>query len=318
MELLNNFSFKGVAPGAAVRSNLVAAADNPLGLLAQLPGTWVGVGFNQIWRPVRDAQNSKQDHFLQLNQTTETIQFDEIPGDIPNRGLLQGDINLHGIRYLQQVQDAHVLGPDGKPAGIHLEPGLWLTVPATTDPDNVATVARLASIPHGTTIVTQGTAARTDGPPDFAAADITPFVVGQPQNRVPFPESNLSQAAAFRSPPEDIPGVTQAMLDNPDSVLAAAIAGQNIVSTTTLHISTSIATVNPPATGGGTANIAFLQGAAGGPNAQAVQVDATFWIEELRQPDGSSKLQLQYTQRVLLNFNGLSWPHVSVATLTKL
>jgi hypothetical protein len=26
-------------------------------------------------------------------------------------------------------------------------------------------------------------------------------------------------------------------------------------------------------------------------------------------------LQLQYTQRVLLNFNGLSWPHVSVATL---
>jgi hypothetical protein len=25
--------------------------------------------------------------------------------------------------------------------------------------------------------------------------------------------------------------------------------------------------------------------------------------------------QLQYTQRVILNFNGLSWPHVSVATL---
>jgi hypothetical protein len=28
-------------------------------------------------------------------------------------------------------------------------------------------------------------------------------------------------------------------------------------------------------------------------------------------------LQLQYTQTVLLNFNGLSWPHVSVATLRK-
>jgi len=25
--------------------------------------------------------------------------------------------------------------------------------------------------------------------------------------------------------------------------------------------------------------------------------------------------QIQYTQTVLLNFNGLSWPHVSVATL---
>ena len=28
-------------------------------------------------------------------------------------------------------------------------------------------------------------------------------------------------------------------------------------------------------------------------------------------------LQLQYTQTVILNFDGLSWPHVSVATLRK-
>ena len=32
---------------------------------------------------------------------------------------------------------------------------------------------------------------------------------------------------------------------------------------------------------------------------------------------GPAFLQLQYTQTVLLNFNGLSWPHVSVATLRK-
>jgi len=32
---------------------------------------------------------------------------------------------------------------------------------------------------------------------------------------------------------------------------------------------------------------------------------------------GRIKHQLQYTQTVLLNFNGLSWPHVSVATLIK-
>jgi hypothetical protein len=56
----------------------------------------------------------------------ETLEFDEIPGDIPNRGFLQTDINLHGIRYLQQIQDAHVLGPNGKRAGIHIEPGLWI------------------------------------------------------------------------------------------------------------------------------------------------------------------------------------------------
>jgi hypothetical protein len=104
-------------------------------------------------------------------------------------------------------------------------------------------------------------------------------------------------------------------VNNPNLVLSQAIAGQNIVSTITLKISTT--PPNPPATGGGTANIAFLQGAGGGPNAQAVQVDATFWLEWVKESDGSEKLQLQYTQTVLLNFNGLSWPHVSVATLRK-
>jgi hypothetical protein len=50
-------------------------------------------------------------------------------------------------------------------------------------------------------------------------------------------------------------------------------------------------------------------------------MDATFWIEEIagggRGDDKGGRLQLQYTQLVLLNFNGLSWPHVSVATLVK-
>jgi hypothetical protein len=46
-------------------------------------------------------------------------------------------------------------------------------------------------------------------------------------------------------------------------------------------------------------------------------LDATFWIETVQQPDGSTFLQLQYTQTVLLNFLGIDWPHISVATLTK-
>src|SRR5437660_516513 len=69
-----------------------------LGPLAELPGTWKGRGFNQIWRPFHGTQ----DRFLELNETTEVLQFVEIPGDIPNRGLLQADINLHGITYLQK------------------------------------------------------------------------------------------------------------------------------------------------------------------------------------------------------------------------
>jgi len=37
----------------------------------------------------------------------------------------------------------------------------------------------------------------------------------------------------------------------------------------------------------------------------------------VKEANGATKHLLQYTQTVLLNFNGLSWPHVSVATLEK-
>ena len=62
----------------------------------------------------------------------------------------------------------------------------------------------------------------------------------------------------------------------------------------------------------GLLNIPFLDS-----NAQATQFDAIFWIEKVLQPDGSHFMQLQYTQTVILSFLGISWPHISVATLVK-
>ena len=96
-------------------------------------------------------------------------------------------------------------------------------------------------------------------------------------------------------------------------MLAAAIAGQTITATTVLHIST----VTNPATNtlGGAENIPFLR-----TNADVAHVSATFWIETVQFPAPNNDryfLQLQYTQTVFLNFLGLSWPHVSVATLQK-
>src|SRR5450432_1083330 len=220
------------------------------------------------------------------------------------------------VRYLQQIQDVHVLGPNGKPAGIHIEPGIWLSIPLTANPQDAPTVARMAGIPHGTTLVAQGSALPViNAAPPIAPASITPFTIAPPHTPVPFPETNLGIATTFRTPSADIPRVTQAMVNNPNIVLTDGLAGKNVIATTTLKVST--APLNPPSTGGGTSNIAFLQGAAGGPNAQSVQVDATFWIETIKEATGATKLQLQYTQTVLLNFNGLSWPHVSVATLIK-
>jgi hypothetical protein len=171
----------------------------------------------------------------------------------------------------------------------------------------------MASIPHGTTVNAQDTALAVTGGAKIDPADITPFAIGNPAKLVKFPETNLATPTVFRFPqPPQLSEVTQAMVDNPNSVLVNAIKGQNITKTTVRIIST-VAT--PPLVGGGTDNTAFLRGAAGGPNAQSAQMSAIFWIETVEPPHQPAYLQLQYTQTVLLNFNGLSWPHVSVATL---
>jgi hypothetical protein len=52
-------------------------------------------------------------------KVTEPASAVEIPGDIPNRGLLQADINLHGLTYLQKINDANVK-TNGKPSGIQI------------------------------------------------------------------------------------------------------------------------------------------------------------------------------------------------------
>jgi hypothetical protein len=284
---------------------------NPLGLLADLAGTWGGHGFNTIWRPHFQVQ----DRFLELNLTNDQIEFDPISGPIPNRGLLQQDINMFGLTYLQQISDANVV-VNGNHEGLHIEPGIWAAVPATTNPAESPTVVRMASIPHGTTILAQGTASHAAGPPVIPNNNINPFAIGGSPFG-PFPEQNLSVPTAFRSPPADIVGITQGMVNNPNSVLQAAIAGQTILSTTTLHVTTKAA---PPITGGGTDNTSFLAGGPGTntPNAVSAEVSSTFWIETVKGTlPFPNFLQLQYTQLVLLNFNGLSWPHVTVATMRK-
>lgn len=315
MELRKEFRYTSVSGNVSP-----LPASNKLGPLAALSGTWRGHGFNQIWRPFHDA-NGKQDRFLELNQTLEVLQFEEIPGDIPNRGLLQDDINLHGLTYLQQVQDAVVIGPNGELAGIHVEPGIWVAVPQTSDPNEPTTVARLANIPHGTSLVAQGTALKPlAGPPDIGPVSIKPFKIDTPPPpddaiATDFPERDLSIPTVFRTDPGDIPNVTQEMVDNPNKVLNLGLLGKTVISTVTLNVSTLAP--KPVSAGGGTSNIAFLQGDNDKPNAVAARMDAIFWIETLQEADGQIRHQLQYSQKVLLNFKGLSWPHVSVATLIK-
>lgn len=294
-------------------------APNPLGLLQGFLGngaarTWSGTGFNMIWRPNFNKASGPADFFLELNMTAETLEFSPINGPIPNRGLLQPDINLAGITYLQQIKDSF------DNSAQHLEPGLWVNVPTTTNPHEQATVARMGSIPHGVTVNMQGIGL-TAPTPQIAPVSITPFHIGQPTNLVHFPEENIAIPSASRTPLNRVPGLTQAELTNPNLFLTNVLAHQTVLSTTVLIVSSdNTLTSGVPSAGGGTDNIAFLTGVgappAGGPNAAVPQSQSIFWIERIKGEAGHPDYdQLQYTQRVLLNFNGLSWPHVTVATL---
>ncbi|KAM0248986.1 hypothetical protein ACHAP5_003195 [Fusarium lateritium] len=158
--------------------------------------------------------------------------------------------------------------------------------------------------------------------------------------------------------------ITQKILDNPNLVLENANKGNHIVDHTTFTVMTE-----PPAHefGGGTNNIGFLVGADKGTvfevsaarqsgNANAVKVEAQYWISTVRaeikidpcrkgecvkvcpairtndprdtipraliDEDVTSAKnltfeynQIQYSQVVNLDSNGLRWPHITVATL---
>ena len=356
----------GEAPsGSTPGQPLQAAAAPPLGPLAAFTGTWTGVGFNTIFRPQHQTFPlpipAPGDNLLELNLTEETLSFSAPLGSIPNRGMLQDDVFLNGVPYVQSINDVTNPGP---PTAIHFEPGIWLSVPLTTAPNEPVSIARLASIPHGTAIVAQGLAVpATSGPPTIGAVDITPFAIGGGQ-KTRFPSQTAANQGTARLPQDLTPWVnagtiTQAVLDDPNSLLRNAISVQTILNTTTMTVSTKPAS---PLIGGGADNIAFLLGAPDGstPNASAVSMEATFWIETVEhelyidfpnghapttvQPLGAqfrlpfplpvptflinppiqlagprtikvSSTQIQYSQTVILNFNGLSWPHVSVATL---
>jgi len=360
--LPSGFTF-GEAPSDPTAAP-AAGAPPSLGPLTAFTGTFQGNGFNTIFRPDSGSPTvlpvpATDDNLLELNLTQETLSFSPALGSVPNRGEVQRDAFLNGVPYLQVIQD---ITDPSQPVGIHFEPGLWMCMPKTTDP-NVPqrTVFRMASIPHGTTIEAQGAFSTISGPPVIGPRETTPFNIGSPPSKVPFPSQKASDKKTARIP-QDLTSfiaagtITQAMMDDPNTLLRNHIASQTITSTTVIQVATDAVA---PLFGGGTDNIAFLLGdpASNNPNANAVKMDAVFWIETVEfsinvpiftpgQPPliisaqaGTAgrpvpqflvnppipitaprtiqvaATQIQYSQRVLLNFATLSWPHISVATL---
>jgi hypothetical protein len=278
-----------------------ATADR-LGPLQDLPGFWEGTGFGLIARP-NFSDGNEHGIFLELNLLRETIEFTAIGSPVFNRGSLQEDIAIYGLTYLHRVTDGTTGG------ALHIEPGLWLNIPATTNPASDASIARLATIPHGNAVCTVGHSENVvfEGLPEIPPANTVPFPIGANPpvagTKNPFSEYDLSKPNTFRSsslPPE----ITQALINDPNDMLRKALQGQKLTRITRLI------TTAPPH--GGIGNIPFIT-----KNADAPGLESVFAIEIVQGPSGDEFLQLQYSQTALLNFRGMSFPHVTVGTLIK-
>jgi hypothetical protein len=379
-----------------------------------LAGTWQGTGFNVMWRPDNPASQppgppipgqlanaGATKRFLQLNLTSETLDFHVIPGAVPNRGLApQEDRELYGLHYLQRVSDNDPNPYENQGEALHIEPGLFMSVPASNNLDH-DTIVRMGSIPHGVTVLMQGPKPphrpEPGGPnipaiypikglPQFLPAPLPPPVpppgtspvlgLGiQPANILPPPagqdnehlvpevviandnNSAITEQSNSPTPPNvaggpGFPAKFQDYVNDPNQVLRDAIAGLEILGTTTIHLSTeevqkSIAQI--PFLGIPSQEEPELADSSNTPtnpsNAFVKSATATFWIEWVKIPehhhhrhhfglhppyegDGRDTcyeiepflgeptyLQLQYTQTVILVFNKVLWPHISVATL---
>ena len=257
----------------------------------------------------------------------------------------QSDTQLSGVSYLQRVSDAQ------SNAALHVETGFWLNVPPSgTQP--AWTVARAATIPHGNSVLATGVAFTAPAPginPLLSAAP-TMIADGSPINaKLMGPFNDVQTPTADYLPAYVMhPNLAlQNAINGSDFIDTVVLVVSTADMTTQLGAAHTIPVNNPAPAGlrdpnisnvpkalssitvppagvtgaaaavGGISNIPFVQ-----VNANASRMDAIFWIETIRQVDAvtgdvSELKQLQYTQTVNLQFNGINWPHITVATLVK-
>ena len=297
--------------------------DEELGPLKLLPGTWQnlpnlpGRGWNMIALPFATEPGSRLNYRLLLNQYNETLRFSLVDKAVANRGIgrvngvsVDTDQFVVALDYEQSIQqiaaaDFPVSGKAGASGlAIHHEPGLFLFM--TNEADPAFDLARLATIPHGDSVLALGNGTvstdaqlipDTNGFPVGVTPDLTsPYLA-------PYKHFHENPFLGLFDPTE------------PEALLAAANTGVNIVRTTTLHTDSTVPT-------GGILNIPFVV-----KQANAATMRSTFWIQELAELDahGHPKLRLQYIQVVLLDFFAtrdgspglIRWPHISINTMEK-
>jgi hypothetical protein len=308
------------------RVERAVTGDPALGPFALLPGTWTnepnlpGRGWNMIALPFAQPSGSpfRPNYRLLLNQYNEVLNFFLVDKAVPNRGIGTVDgvvsntdqtvVTLDYEQGIRQIaaDDFPQSGLAGNPQlAIHHEPGLFLNMLDRTD--GGPNIARLATIPHGDAALGLGNSAVADGAPSIPAVNALPIGVDQDI------ETNgyLAPYKHFHD------NLFEGLFDptDPTALLTAANQGVDIVRTTKLEFDTTVAS-------GGINNIPFIVA-----QANASEMKATFWIQELAETDaaGNPRLRLQYAQVVQLDFfartdggpGRIKWPHVSINTLEK-
>jgi hypothetical protein len=351
--------FAEVVPPPATQREALSNRGTPrppdLGPLKDLVGVWkgAGTGWNMIALPFQKAPAPPAGFKFRLlmNQYDEELRFTFVDDDVPNRGLRRPgsrDFDQFVVTLDYQQKIAQVAAEDrpdsrglaGKPGlPIHHEPGLWLYEKNRSSKDDQIVgddvsevelnVARLASIPHGNSVLALGTAALQKGMPDI------PPISGLPSGRF---ENVLTPDYDFRDTKKPDPYLEpyRHYIDHPfmgnvkgvpgfpgfspadmNQILRFANQGVNIVRTRTL-------TVDSTRKNAGIRNVPFSVR-----EAEPVSMKSTFWIQELAEKDanGKPKFRLQYSQVVMLDFfrpredefpGRAVWPHISIATLNKM
>lgn len=308
-----------------------------LGPLAPLVGKWEGkgTGWNMIALPFKDTLNPKIPFRILMNQYDEKLDFTTVGDKIPNRGKNE-DQEVATLDYQQVVTqiDAEDF-PDSKglagPArsDIHHEPGLWIYVKDGQPIINNINIARLASVPHGNSVLATGTAKQVDGMPKILGINALPFGRFESIDQTPPDEYD------FRDPDDEYLSPYKHYIDSPYMGLVTGAQGfpgfnprdmnqiLNFANENVEIVKTTILNVDSTREHGGIKNMPFVQR-----EAEPVSMRSTFWLQQLKEKDkyGNPKLRLQYSQIVMLDFfanredqmpGRAQWPHISINTLDK-
>lgn len=266
------------------------------GNLAGLVGTWTGAnGFNMIAVPDQQGEFT-----LLVDSYTENLVVNAVPATTPNRGYKVIE-NIPTLQYATTISET----PNG--SLMHVECGFW----EVSDPtlNGGFDIFRIASVPHGNAVEVMGNSSVIAGPPT-----IDPTLNG-------VPTGDLPAIFGYKDPygaPFKYPGFSP---QSPNQTLIDYLANQQsnglaVTQTVILEVSTQ--------NSGGMSNIASLQPSSTQTDVIPTRFDATFWLETLKDQKGNTFQQLQYSQRILLDFpvksdqpgQTIVWPHINVNTLT--